>query len=128
MYIHFLGSGGSTELSAGWSDETSGSALSPSRIDATAVPADCGLGRRRSLSKSRVPGADQRGRSLVEHDLPCLVGQGVVERHDAVPRPGARRPCFEDRSGEDEHVTDPGRRRETVLRTHQATMSWSGPV
>jgi hypothetical protein len=40
MYIHFLGSGGSTELSAGWSDETSFSALSSTRIDATAPAAD----------------------------------------------------------------------------------------
>jgi hypothetical protein len=40
MYIHFLGSGGNTELSAGWSDEASVSALSSTRIDATAPPAD----------------------------------------------------------------------------------------
>jgi hypothetical protein len=40
MYIHFLGSGGHTELPAGWGDETSLSALSPTRIDATASPAD----------------------------------------------------------------------------------------
>jgi hypothetical protein len=40
MYIHFLGSGGSTELPAGWGDETSLSALSPTRVDATAPPAD----------------------------------------------------------------------------------------
>jgi hypothetical protein len=40
MYIHFLGSGGSTTLSAGWSNETSVSALSPTRIDATAPPAE----------------------------------------------------------------------------------------
>jgi hypothetical protein len=39
MYIHFLGSGGNTELPAGWSDETSVSALSPTRIDATTSPA-----------------------------------------------------------------------------------------
>jgi hypothetical protein len=40
MYIHFLGSGGRVELSDGWGDETSISALSPTRIDATAAPAD----------------------------------------------------------------------------------------
>lgn len=40
MYIHFLGSGGKTDLSDGWSDETSLSALSPTRIDATALPID----------------------------------------------------------------------------------------
>ena len=40
MYIHFLGSGGRTDLPGGWSDETSIAALSPTRIDATASPAD----------------------------------------------------------------------------------------
>jgi hypothetical protein len=40
MYIHFLGSGGKTELSSGWTDETSVSALSQTRIDATAPPAE----------------------------------------------------------------------------------------
>ena len=40
MYIHFLGSGGRTDLSTGWGDETSISALSPTRIDATAPAAD----------------------------------------------------------------------------------------
>ena len=40
MYIHFLGSGGCTELSAGWGDETSLSALSPTSVDAIAPPAD----------------------------------------------------------------------------------------
>jgi hypothetical protein len=40
MYIHFLGSGGRTELSAGWGDETSVAALSSTRIDATAPSAD----------------------------------------------------------------------------------------
>ena len=36
MYIHFLGGGGNTTLSASWSNETSLSALSPTRVDATA--------------------------------------------------------------------------------------------
>lgn len=40
MYIHFLGSGGRTELPAGWGDETSIAALSPTRVDATALSAD----------------------------------------------------------------------------------------
>ena len=40
MYIHFLGSGGRTDLPAGWSDETSISALSPTHIDATSSPAE----------------------------------------------------------------------------------------
>jgi hypothetical protein len=40
MYIHFLGSGGSTQLPAGWGDETSLSALSSTRVDATAPPAE----------------------------------------------------------------------------------------
>ncbi len=40
MYIHFLGSGGATDLTAGWTDETSISALSPTRIDATAPPTE----------------------------------------------------------------------------------------
>ena len=40
MYIHFLGGGGDTSLPSGWADETSISALSPTRIDATAPPAE----------------------------------------------------------------------------------------
>ena len=40
MYIHFLGSGGHTDLSAGWGNETSLSTLSPTRIDATAPSAE----------------------------------------------------------------------------------------
>jgi hypothetical protein len=40
MFIHFLGSGGKTKLVAGWNDEISLSALSPTRIDATAPTTD----------------------------------------------------------------------------------------
>ena len=40
MYIHFFGSGGRTKLSAGWNDEISLSALSRTRIDATAPTTD----------------------------------------------------------------------------------------
>jgi hypothetical protein len=37
MYIHFLGSGGRTDLPAGFTDETSLSVMSRTRIDATAA-------------------------------------------------------------------------------------------
>ncbi len=92
MYIHFLGSGGRVDLAAGWGDETSIAALSPTRIDATAPPAD---GARLTVisimcrtTVTVAPGSRitlSGGDILGSHSVDVEPGDGPVVHIQAVP-------------------------------------------